>query len=191
MRITAGTAGAGALCVVLAAGCAGASTDHLTVVGAPVHAVAPTRAAAAVGPAGCVLQGAAPDTDTDPVVQGLVSVDRSPSGVAIVWVPGLDQRPCRAELVRAGPPIARGLVAAIDTAPAIPPGTTACPAADDTEADLYFLYPGRPAEQSQVGLSGCESVGAPGRAPGQLSDDLVAALLPLAPGPWRTRFPSP
>lgn len=189
MRITAGAAGAGALCVVLASGCAGASTDHHTAVGALVPAVAPTWAPAAVDPAGCVLQGAAPDTD--PAEQGLVSVDRSPSGVVTIWAPGLNQRPCRAELVRDGPRIAHGLVAAIDTAPAIPPGSSACTAADDTEADLYFLYPGRPAEQSRVGLSGCESVDAPGRAPRQLSDDLAAALRPLAPGPWRTRLPSP
>ena len=120
-----------------------------------------------------------------------MSVDRSPSGVVFVWVPGLNQRPCRADLVRGGPRIARGLAAAIDTAPEVTPGSSACGAADAAEADLYFLYPGRPAEQSRVRLSGCESVDAPGRAPRQLSDDLAAALRPLAPGPWRTRLPSP
>lgn len=188
MRITAVSAGAGALCLVLASGCAGAFTNHPTAVGAPVHAVAPTRAPAAVGSGGCTLKGTSPDTPTE---QALVSVDRPPSGVVIVWVPGLNQRPCRAQLIHDGARIARGLVAAIDTAPVIPPGSSACPAADGAGADLYFTYPGRAGEQAQVELSGCEGVGAPGRAPRQLSDDLVAALLPLAPGPWRTRFPGP
>lgn len=188
MRTTTGSAGAGVLCVVLVSGCAGAFTDHHTAVGAPVAAVAPTRAPAAVGPGGCVLQGAAPATAT--AGQSLVGVDRSPSGVIIVWVPGLNQRPCRAQLGRDGSRIARGLAAAVDTAPAVPPGSSACPAADGAGADLYFLYPGRPGEQAQVSLSGCEDVGAPGRAPRQLSDDLVAALRPLAPGPWRIRLAS-
>lgn len=188
VRVTAGTAGIGALCAVLAAGCTGARTDHHPAVGTPVPTVAPTRAPAAVVAGDCALQGVSAHTAT--TEQGLVSVDPSASGLVILWVPGLNQRPCWAELVDSGSGVARRLAAAIDTAPATTPGTTACTAADNTGAELYFQYPGRPSERADVSLSGCEGVAAPGRDQRQLSDDLAASLLPLAPGAWRTRLPS-
>ncbi len=178
----------GVLCAVLAAGCTGALTAHHFAVGAPVSAVAPTRAPVAVVAGDCVLQGGTANTASSE--QGLVTVDRSPSGVVILWVPALNQRPCLAELVHAGPGVARRLAAAIDTAPATPRGTTACTAADNTGAETYLLYPSKPSERADVSLSGCEGIDGPIRDQRQLSHDLVTSLLPLAPGPWRIRLPN-
>jgi hypothetical protein len=180
----------GSISVVLATSCTGGSGDHRSTAGAPIRAVVPARAPLGGGGRGCAVvpEIVTTATATATVEQGLVDVDRSPSAVVMVWVPGLNQPPCRAELMHRGIGIARGLAGAVDTAPAVPPGSSACGAADNSGLDLYFLYPGESGEYAHVSLSGCEGVGAPGRESRQMSDALSAVLKPLAPAPWRNRF---
>lgn len=180
--VAAVTAGLVSVCLLLS-GCAG----HTRAVGAPVPAMAPTRAPGTVTVSGsCTVRGAV--TAVDSGVHGLVLVDRLPTRVALVWVPGLDTRPCAAVLSHAGQRVARQLAAAVDTAPPVPDGMGVGVAGDGMEVRLYFDYPGRTAEQVTVGLGGAGHVGAPGRDLRELTDALAAVLRPLAPPAWRPRL---
>lgn len=181
VNVTARAAAAGLLCVVVSA-CTGSTPTA----GAPVHVVVPTRAPARAGGGGCSVGQGASDTST--AAHGLVDVDPSPTGVVVLWIPGANQRPCRAELTRGGPGVARALAAAVDTSPAIPSGPSACGADDSSGADLYFQYPDAPGELVSVGLTGCPEIDAPGRMGRQLSDEVAVALKPLAPSPWTGRL---
>ncbi len=139
------------------------------------------------GSDGCTVRGA--DSGVDPAVHGLVSVDPFPTGVVLVWLPGLNGRPCRAVLAHAGTRVARQLAVGVDAAPAVRPGLSAGAADDATAVGLYFTYAGRTvAEEVLIGLGGEELVDAPGRSPRELTDALAAVLRPLAPLAWRQRL---
>jgi hypothetical protein len=120
---------------------------------------------------------------------GLVSVDTHPTGVVAVWLPGMNQHPCRAALTRGNADLARQLAADIRRAPKWPSGTYNCPMDDATGARLYFEQSGTTkAELVDVSLAGCSGIGAPGRSRRQLTDRLPHNLASIAPAPWRTRL---
>lgn len=121
--------------------------------------------------------------------QELVSVDAHPTGVIAVWLPGMNQHPCRAALTRGNADLARQLATDIRTAPKWPSGIYHCPMDDATGARLYFEQSKTTkAELVDVGLAGCRGIGAPGRSERQMTDQLSHDLALIAPAPWRTRL---
>lgn len=118
--------------------------------------------------------------------RGLVTVDPHPKGLTAIWIPGLNQRPCRTARIQYGTSVATTLAQDIRTAPKFPEGTFNCPNDDASAVDLYFSYgAGQRSEYVWVGLRGCTSIGAPGRAVRRATDHLLRDLAKAAPEPWR------
>lgn len=115
---------------------------------------------------------------------GLVTVDGDPVGVTAVWVPGLNQRPCRTAVRHYPAVVARRLAGDIRQAPRFPRGNVGCPNDDGSAVDLYFAYAHRATEYVAVGLRGCTSVDAPGRSSRRASGALMRDLASVAPQPW-------
>ncbi|MEV0407643.1 hypothetical protein [Actinoallomurus sp. NPDC050550] len=154
--------------------------------GDPVRATPPSVApfASTGTPVGACSAGYEADHERS---RGLVSVDARPIGVVAVWLPGMNQRPCRAALTRGNADFARRLATDIRTAPKWPSGAYNCPMDDASGASLYFEQSGTAkAELVDVHLAGCRGIGAPGRSSRELTDRLSHDLASIAPAPWRT-----
>jgi hypothetical protein len=116
---------------------------------------------------------------------GLVTVDKDPNGVTAVWLPGLNQRPCRAQRTSDPASTARRLAHDIRSAPKFPSGDIACPADDGSAVGLYFSVNGdEQPEYVRVALRGCAPVDAPGRSARRSTDALRTDLGNIAPTPW-------
>lgn len=120
---------------------------------------------------------------------GNVTVDSSPSGVSIVWLPGFNTRPCLAALTHAGAEMATALANDIQHAPDVSSGATGCSADDGAGVRLYFSYAGgHPTERADVNLTGCKAITAPGRSPRSATQPLLNQLGSVAPNDWRLYF---
>ncbi len=155
----------------------------------PVLAITPRVPPATMLNAGgvCVVGGR--PSPSAPSSVGAVTVSSSPEAVTAVWLPGLNARPCVAEITRGGTMIARALARGVDTAPKVPSGGVYhCPNDDLTEVDLYFsVVAGGSSELVVVDPSGCGFLSAPGRSPrtwrtGPLFGHELALIAPSA---WR------
>jgi hypothetical protein len=177
VRAAAEAAIAGSL--MLATGCAGTHAR-------PVFTTVPSTTPTAVTSSPCVV-GAIPYS-TRPG-KALVSVDRHPVAVAAVWVPGLNQRPCRSQITNGKSAQADRLASAIDAAPRFPSGRIACPNDDGSGVVLYFSYSHSQPETATVTLRGCRSVQAPARRARQVTTAVYQALAPLMPVAWRQPEP--
>jgi hypothetical protein len=127
-------AGAGLICtIVFTTIAAPAVTAYAGVT--PSSLVPATHVRGAV----CVVSGHAslsspPGTTAPPVLA-------HPSAVAVVWLPGLNSRACKAVLTRGNAHIAAALASDIDGARVVPNAETyMCPDDDGTGARLYFMY---------------------------------------------------
>ncbi|GAA4615895.1 hypothetical protein GCM10023195_70350 [Actinoallomurus liliacearum] len=158
--------------------------------GDPVTAVPPTSAPSAVvrmaGDAQVCTVRRASGRDR---VRGLVAVDPHPVGIVVVWLPGMNQHPCRAELTRGNADLARRIAKDVEAAPKWPSGVFHCPMDDALDAELYFEQPRHAkAELVDAGLAGCRGIAAPGRSARQFTDRFARDLASIAPSPWRTRL---
>ena len=161
--------------VSLPSGCGGT-------VSRPVFASVPTAGPSSVKTTPCVVSE---DAHRELSGTALVFVDRHPVAVEAVWIPGLNQRPCRSEVTRGTAVEAAKIAAAIDAAPRFPSGDFSCPNDDRSATQLYFSYPSHRSQMAEVALSGCTSVHAPGRRARQLTVAVREALGPLEPPAWR------
>ena len=115
-----------------------------------------------------------------------LNVGKNPAFAVVIWVPGLNARPCRAALTRIGKSGARALAGAIDAAPLFPKGTFNCPADDGGAADVYFAYRGAPSvARVWISLAGCRPVVMEDRWPRQLDTTIMDLLRAGAPQAWR------
>jgi hypothetical protein len=160
----------------LAAGCSLLGTGT----GGPVHVTPPAAAPATMTRGACLVVGrSSPDTKS----KGQVAVGRHPTGVVIVWLPGMNQHPCRAAISRENADSARRLAEDIDEAPKFPNGNFNCPSDDAMGARMYFTHEGT-ADLAILGFSGCRGISAPGRSARSFSTRLARDLAPIAPHPW-------
>jgi len=91
--------------------------------------------------------------------------DPDPSGATVLWLPGLNSKPCRTVLTHLGPVRARTFAADVDKAKPFPKGAISCPMDDGSSATVFLAYAGRTeTEVVRVGLTGCASFSAPHRA---------------------------
>lgn len=119
--------------------------------------------------------------------RGVMGVDPHPVGAVAEWLPGLTQRPCRAQLTRVGQPMARRLAAAVIVGQPIKVGAAySCPFDDLTAVELFFQYPGRVVETVSVDLSGCGWINAPARTSRFVPATLRTELDTIAPAPWQS-----
>lgn len=157
--------------------------------GGPVRATPPSAApSASARPEGAGHACLVPHGAEDERNHGLVSVGGRPTGVIAVWLPGLNQRPCRAALTRGNADVARRLAKDIRAAPKWPSGNFNCPNDDGAGARLYFQRSGSTlADLADIQLSGCRGVDAPGRSARWMTDRLFHDLASIEPAPWRPR----
>ena len=120
---------------------------------------------------------------------GHVTVDSSPTGVSVVWLPGLNARPCLAALTHGAAEMAVALANDIQHAPYLSSRATSCPNDDGSGVRLYFSYAGGHAtEQADVNLAGCRAITAPGRSSRSATQRLLNELALVAPSEWRQYF---
>jgi len=113
-----------------------------------------------------------------------ITVNSSPSGVIALWLPGLDA-PCTQALTRGNAQVAGALAADIQAAPTPAPGSHSCPADTGAGVRLYFRYgPNRPAERTDISLTGCEGISGPNRTGRGSTPALRRDLIPIAPSAW-------
>jgi hypothetical protein len=136
----------------------------------------------------CVVAGGTGATPVARPGRPPATVPARPTGVVADWLPGLDDRRCRAARTEAGVTSAASLAADIDAAPAVPAGAVYhCPMDDGTAVRLHFLGGRRRVTVTlRVGLSGCGLVTAAGAAARRPTASLRAALRSLAPAAWRS-----
>jgi hypothetical protein len=112
-------------------------------------------------------------------------VDRHPTGGRALWLPGLNAGRCRARLTVLNARQATAFTRAVEQAPPLPSGARLCPMDDESGVTVYLTYRGTPkAEVVRVRLTGCASVGAPGRGARELTPQATSALKPFPDG-WR------
>ena len=111
-----------------------------------------------------------------------------PTGVKILWLPGLNSTACVIATTHAGASTAEALGRAITHAPAVSHGAElSCPEDDDSRASISFTYaPHRSAPQVVVQLSGCRLIGQSGREQRSMTSGINNRLAALAPCGWRT-----
>ncbi|MDN3355805.1 hypothetical protein [Actinomadura sp. DC4] len=122
-------------------------------------------------------------TSSEGKSHGLVTVGGHPTAVVAVWLPSLEQSPCRTALTRGDASTARRLAKDVRKAPKPPSGTFNCPNDNGRGARLYFAHDGT-ADLVELRLAGCRGVSAPGRGTRTLTDRLARDLAPIAPSPW-------
>ena len=170
------------LCLATVA--AAAYVHHRDARHAPVFAILPTSADVAVVQThhhNCV----ASDGLAQSKAGGVVWVDRHPTGGRALWLPGANARRCRARLTVLSAGQAADFARAVEQAPPFPPVATSCPMDDGSGVTVYLTYRGRSkAEVVRVGLTGCVSVSAPGRAERELTPLATNALKPF-PAAWQ------
>jgi hypothetical protein len=150
--------------------------------------VGPASAASLIPPTH-VRNGVCGVTGTTPSTVGTAapSVSSRPTGVSVVWLPGLNDKSCKAVLVKGRSGIATALARDIDIARIIPhAGTYSCPVDDGTAARLYFTYGRhRAVQRVDADLSGCAWITAPGRGARASSSRFRRDMTTLAPSAWR------
>ena len=170
-----------ACAAILVSACGQSRFPATPSIGIPTQA--PRTRIASNGP--CVLVGGAraPGSNGSNVP---LEVARNPDYAVVIWVPGLNARPCRAAMTRIGMSEARSLAGAIDAAPLFPKGTFNCPADDGGAADIYFAYRGAsPVARVWISLAGCRPVVMEDRWPRQLVSSIMDLLRHGAPQAWR------
>ena len=133
----------------------------------------------------CILAGSkgAPTSNGS---RTTLEVRTNPRFARVIWVPGLNARPCRAVLSRLGRGEADALATAIDAAPLFPTGTIACPNDDGGAADVYFSYRTAPSvARVWISLAGCRPIAAMDRWPRKLDSSVMDLLRSGAPRAWR------
>jgi hypothetical protein len=116
-----------------------------------------------------------------PQLAGGPAVDADPVGVTAIWLPGLNQRPCRWSAAVGGATVAGRLASDIAAAPRFLSGTF-CPNDDGSAVDLYFRYADRRGlEDVTVGLRGCQVVRVPGGPDLRATPTLLRDIALLAP----------
>jgi hypothetical protein len=132
----------------------------------------------------CEVAGDTPDpTGRQPLV-----VAPRPTGVTVIWLPGLDSKSCTAATSHGGAGTAVRLARAIDHARTISAHAVFnCPNDDGTAAWLTFSYAGhKSSARIDLSLSGCRFMNAPGTLRRSMSVGVSTALSSLAPCPWAT-----
>ena len=173
-------AGAGLIC-----------TLFLTTIGAPVvtayAGVTPSSLVPATHLRGavCIVSGnnslSSPPGTTSP------SVLAHPSAVAVVWLPGLNSRACKAVLTRGNAHIAATLASDIDGARVVQNADTyMCPDNDGTSARLYFMFAHGATQRIDADLSGCSWIKAPGDGTRASTPVFREDMSMLAPRSWRS-----
>ena len=120
------------------------------------------------------------------------TVGADPSAVEAIWIPGLNDRTCRAQAVRGGPAIAAALATDIDHAPEAPRARKImCPLDDGTAVRLYFTPKGAhkgagALQRVDADLSGCSFIDAPGTGARSSTAPFRRDLATLAPAHWRS-----
>ena len=169
-----------ACAAILVAACGQSRFPASPSVGIPTQA--PRTRIAPNGP--CVLVGSARAPGSNGSNAPL-EVGKSPDYAVVIWVPGLNARPCRAAMTRIGKSAANALAGAIDAAPLFPKGTFNCPADDGGAADVYFAYRGAPSvARVWISLAGCRPVVMEDRWPRQLDSSIMDLLRAGAPQAW-------
>ena len=172
-------AGAGLIC-----------TMFFTTIGAPVATAYAGVTPSSLVPgthlrgAVCVLFGnssiSSPPGTTSP------SVLAHPSAVAVVWLPGLNSRACKAVLTRGNAHIGSTLASDIDGARVVPNAETyMCPDDDGTGVRLYFMYAHGATRRIDADLSGCSWITAPVDGTRASTPRFREDMSTLAPLPWR------
>jgi hypothetical protein len=115
------------------------------------------------------------------------SASPHPSAVDVVWLPGLNDRTCRAVLVKGGGRIASLLAQDIDSARFVPNDAGySCPIEDGASARMYFSYGHRRVPQRIDALfGGCGWITAPDKGTRESTSKFQKDLVTLAPVNWR------
>ena len=135
----------------------------------------------------CVVSGGVPDRASGPPAR----VRLKPSGVDIVWLPGLNDYPCRAYSVAEGAVIASELAQNIDAAKVVTNDGRGflCPNGDNRAVRLYFTYShNRILNRVDAFLNGCRFITAPGKGNTEWTTQMSVILAPLAPYAWARYF---
>ena len=164
---------------------AAASTALLagcTTAGQPVHAAAPHQVPlmrVENGVCGSIGRPPVAGADAEPV-----GIRGDPDSAVAVWMPGLNDRPCRAQRTVVRRAAARRLADGVLTSPTAS-GISSCPDDDGSRVQLWFRTGGESDQSVVVDLRGCNSVWAAGRRSRRASQDLMHDLLAVATQPWR------
>jgi hypothetical protein len=150
---------------------------------APAQAAAPTSH---LKNGVCLVSGA---PSVVPGTAALVVAPR-PTGLKILWLPGLNSTTCAIATTHAGPSTAATLARAITHAPAVPTGAVInCPNDDGTRALISFTYAQRrSAPHLVVALGGCQFISQSGKEQRTTTSAVRDKLADLAPCGWRTYF---
>ena len=117
--------------------------------------------------------------DAEPVV-----IHGDPASAVALWLPGMNDRPCRARRTVIGRAAAQRLAADVRRSPTAS-GVSNCPNDDATGVQIWFQFDGQEDQSIVVGLRGCTSVWAADRRPRRASVELLRDLADVAPQPWR------
>lgn len=165
-----------------------AGTDH----GKPVIEPAPAHPPAASERNGSCVVPTRDDSASPPQDPStpLVWVRSHPTGVVMIWLPGLNAKKCVARRTVSGAALAGRVAAAVRHAGAFPNGALPCPYADGTEVQVYLRYQDQRDEYAVVTLNGCRAVSAPSRHARWSTTKLQRALRKAAPAAWRSYLAS-
>jgi len=185
MRTLVATVMAVGCATTTAAGAAPAAAAH----GRPVFRTAPTSPpATSWRHHACSVSGGNPPASGDNRGHGLVWVRRHATGVVMVWLPGLDDRHCRAKETTGSRRSADWLAGTIRHAKRVPRGVFECPLSDGTQVRVYFTFAHGRDEYADVPLSGCRFVNAPHRLGRFESNAMDKVLRAAAPRRWKRYF---
>jgi hypothetical protein len=113
-------------------------------------------------------------------------VTTNPTGLDLVWTPGLNDKTCKTVQRRATAREASVLAEDIDNAPLIANAVEVnCPADDGSRVVLYFAYPNGIAGPVTIQLDGCGWTFAAGSEMRQTTATLRHDLMSFSPPPWR------
>ena len=165
-------------------------TMFLTAIGAPAvtayAGVTPSSLVPATHLRGAVCVVSGDNSSSSSPGTTSPSVLAHPSAVAVVWLPGLNSRACKAVLTRGNAHIASTLASDIDEARVVPNADTyMCPDDDGTGARLYFMYAQGATQRIDADLSGCPWITAPGDGTRASTPKFREDMSILAPPPWR------
>ena len=132
----------------------------------------------------CTVSGPSPTGATSS--EAPPTVPKNPTGIDIVWLPGLNTKPCKTVATRAGAHRAAALARDIDQA-RVSSSTVSyhCPVDDDTSAHLVFTYAHQGSQAVIAQLSGCSWIVVPRYAMRFSTPEFRRDLTTMAPSPWR------
>jgi hypothetical protein len=113
-----------------------------------------------------------------------VGIGADPVSAVAIWMPGLNDHPCRARRTVIGRAAARRLAADVLRSPTAS-GISNCPFDDARTVQIWFQFDDQRDQTVMVGLRGCTSVWAAGRRPRRAAVELLRDLADVAPQPWR------